>query len=191
MKAYGRRARTRFERVTRLLRRAVVVALIAVPALAPALAIAQPSPPVTSPAAPPVTSPAAPPVASTTPPPVTSTTPPPVTPPPATPPPVTPPPIATPAPAPAPASPGSAVIVHPPGGTTHGVPPAPRPPREHADNQTAVSSLFAIKVIGGLVALLVLAYLGGNRRVVRFQERLGISGVITAGFPFVALGALA
>jgi hypothetical protein len=58
-------------------------------------------------------------------------------------------------------------------------------------NKTAVSTWFAIKVIGGLVALLVLAYLGGNRRVVRFQERLGISGVITAGFPFVALGALA
>jgi len=39
--------------------------------------------------------------------------------------------------------------------------------------------------------LVVLAYLGGNRRVVRFQERLGITGVITAGFPFVALGLVA
>lgn len=58
-------------------------------------------------------------------------------------------------------------------------------------NKTAMSTWFAIKVIGGLVALLVLAYLGGNRRVVQFQERLGISGVITAGFPFVALGAIA
>jgi hypothetical protein len=58
-------------------------------------------------------------------------------------------------------------------------------------HSTKDSSLFAIKVIGGLVALLVLAYLGGNRRVVRFQERLGIGGVITAGFPFVALGAIA
>ena len=37
----------------------------------------------------------------------------------------------------------------------------------------------------------MLAYLGGNRRVVRFQEQLGITGVITAGFPFVALGAIA
>lgn len=36
--------------------------------------------------------------------------------------------------------------------------------------------------------MVVLAYLGGNRRVVRFQERLGIVGVITAGFPFVVLG---
>jgi Kef-type K+ transport system membrane component KefB len=64
-------------------------------------------------------------------------------------------------------------------------------PKGEAENKTKVSSLFAIKVIGGLAALLVLAYLGGNRRVVRFQEQLGISGVITAGFPFVALGALA
>ncbi len=53
------------------------------------------------------------------------------------------------------------------------------------------SSLIAIKVIAGLIVLVVLAYLGGNRRVVRFQEQLGISGVITAGFPFVALGLIA
>jgi Kef-type K+ transport system membrane component KefB len=56
---------------------------------------------------------------------------------------------------------------------------------------TREDSLFAIKVIGGLLGLMALAYLGGHRRVVRFQERLGIGGVITAGFPFVALGAIA
>lgn len=56
---------------------------------------------------------------------------------------------------------------------------------------TKQDSLFAIQVIAGLVALLVLAYLGGHRAVVKFQERLGIGGVITAGFPFIALGALA
>ncbi|MGE0395262.1 MAG: cation:proton antiporter [Kofleriaceae bacterium] len=56
---------------------------------------------------------------------------------------------------------------------------------------TTESSLFAMKVIVGLIVLVVLAYLGGHRRVVRFQERLGISGVITAGFPFVALGLVA
>lgn len=54
-----------------------------------------------------------------------------------------------------------------------------------------MTTLLAIKVIGGLVALLVLAYLGGHRRVVQFQERLGVSGVITAGFPLVALGLIA
>ncbi|HVK89205.1 MAG TPA: hypothetical protein VM513_34020 [Kofleriaceae bacterium] len=56
---------------------------------------------------------------------------------------------------------------------------------------TSESSLFAIKVILGLVVLVVLAYLGGHRKVIRYQERLGISGVITAGFPFVALGLIA
>ncbi|CAN5739188.1 hypothetical protein BH11MYX3_BH11MYX3_32520 [soil metagenome] len=56
---------------------------------------------------------------------------------------------------------------------------------------TKESTLFAIKVIAGLIVLIVLAYLGGHRKVVRFQEQLGISGVITAGFPFVALGLIA
>jgi hypothetical protein len=58
-------------------------------------------------------------------------------------------------------------------------------------HSTTTHTVFAIQVIGGLVALCVLAYLGGHRRVVRFQERLGIGGVITAGFPFVALGPIA
>jgi Kef-type K+ transport system membrane component KefB len=56
---------------------------------------------------------------------------------------------------------------------------------------TGSETWFAVKIIGGLIVMMVLAYLGGHRRVVRFQERLGISGVITAGFPFVVLGAIA
>jgi len=68
-------------------------------------------------------------------------------------------------------------------------PATSEPAKPHST--TKDDSLFAIKVIGGLVALMALAYLGGHRRVVRFQERLGIGGVITAGFPFVALGAIA
>jgi Kef-type K+ transport system membrane component KefB len=56
---------------------------------------------------------------------------------------------------------------------------------------TTESTLFAIKVIGGLALLLALAYIGGHRRVIRFQERLGLSGIITAGFPFIALGLVA
>lgn len=88
-----------------------------------------------------------------------------------------------------PAGRGSAMPVPLPG-IAHPV-PATAHEGDHAENKTASSSVFAIKVIGGLVALLVLAYLGGNKQVVRFQERLGISGVITAGFPFVLLGALA
>ena len=65
----------------------------------------------------------------------------------------------------------------------------PIEPTEPATAKTTTeSTVFVVKVIGGLIVLLVLAYLGGHRRVVHFQERLGISGVITAGFPFIALG---
>jgi len=48
-----------------------------------------------------------------------------------------------------------------------------------------------IRTILGLLALMVLAYLGGHRRVLAWEKRLGISQVITAGFPFVLLGMLA
>lgn len=58
-------------------------------------------------------------------------------------------------------------------------------------DDTKNNTLFAIKVIAGLVVLLALAYLGGHRRVVRIQERMGIGGVITAGAPFIVLGAVA
>jgi hypothetical protein len=47
-----------------------------------------------------------------------------------------------------------------------------------------------IRTIVGLLALMVLAYLGGHRRVLAWEKRLGISQVITAGFPFVVLGML-
>jgi len=70
------------------------------------------------------------------------------------------------------------------------VAPAPNRPADHA-HTTKDDTWFAIKVIAGIAVLMVLAYLGGHRRVVRFQERLGMGGVITAGFPFVALGAIA
>lgn len=56
---------------------------------------------------------------------------------------------------------------------------------------TFESTVIAIKVVAGLLALLALAYLGGNKRVVRFQERLGLGGAITAGFAFVGLGLFA
>jgi Kef-type K+ transport system membrane component KefB len=61
----------------------------------------------------------------------------------------------------------------------------------HAPTDTKSRAWVVIKLVGGLVALLVLAYLGGHRRVVRLQERLGIGGVIAAGFPFIFLGLIA
>jgi Kef-type K+ transport system membrane component KefB len=48
-----------------------------------------------------------------------------------------------------------------------------------------------IRTILGLLSLMVLAFLGGHRRVLDWEGRLGISQVITAGFPFVLLGMLA
>src|SRR5262245_25686944 len=68
---------------------------------------------------------------------------------------------------------------------------APKAADAHSTEATKHNPLFAIKVIAGLMVLLALAHLGGHRKVVRFQERLGISGVVTAGFPFVAMGAIA
>ena len=43
----------------------------------------------------------------------------------------------------------------------------------------------------GLVALITLAWLGGHERVRALEERLGLSQVVTSGFPFVLLGLLA
>ncbi len=58
--------------------------------------------------------------------------------------------------------------------------PPPRSPR--------LSSGDAIKAIFGLVLLLALAYIGGHPRVQRLEQKLRISQVITAGFPFVLIG---
>ena len=95
--------------------------------------------------------------------------------------------FAQPSPAPTPVH----VLPTPPAPTAAPLPAPAAAAAPQDEHKTADNTWFAIKVIGGLLALLVLAYLGGHRRVVRFQERLGIGGVITAGFPFIALGALA
>ncbi|HUQ03182.1 MAG TPA: hypothetical protein VM261_11855 [Kofleriaceae bacterium] len=76
-------------------------------------------------------------------------------------------------------------------------PPAPKlPPKVHEPgtvtppkpkgNRAAV----IIKLVLGLLAIFVVAYVGSHKKVVRAQERLGIGGVIAAGFPFVALGVI-
>ena len=114
-------------------------------------------------------------------------------------PPPSPSPSPSPTPAPAPSAPplptASPSIPAPTPAPTHVIlPPTPihhDSAIAHDDHHASDNTWLAIKVIGGLLVLLVLAYLGGHRRVVRFQERLGIGGVITAGFPFIALGAIA
>ncbi|MCB9561808.1 MAG: hypothetical protein H6708_15500 [Kofleriaceae bacterium] len=64
------------------------------------------------------------------------------------------------------------------------------PPVDTTPTDPGRGARAIIKLVIGLTALMVLAYLGGNRKVVRLQERLGISGVIAAGFPFIALGVI-
>jgi hypothetical protein len=49
----------------------------------------------------------------------------------------------------------------------------------------------AIRAILGLVALLALAYIGGHPKVQSLEHKLGISHLVTAGLPFVILGAVA
>jgi hypothetical protein len=64
-------------------------------------------------------------------------------------------------------------------------PPAPEtlPPGE--------APLVVVKTLLGLLALIVLAYLGGHSRVRALEEKLGISRVVAAGFPFLLLGFIA
>jgi Kef-type K+ transport system membrane component KefB len=68
-------------------------------------------------------------------------------------------------------------------------PPAPVPPE--APIATSERPAFLLKTIIGLLCLITLAYLGGQPRVLALERKLGISQVITAGFPFVLLGWIA
>jgi Kef-type K+ transport system membrane component KefB len=70
------------------------------------------------------------------------------------------------------------VIAESAGAAPRSVPPSERPEA-------------VLRTILGLLALLALAYLAGHPAVLRWEERLGISQVITAGFPFVVLGVVA
>src|SRR5215467_12936414 len=53
------------------------------------------------------------------------------------------------------------------------------------------SAQEAIRAILGLVALLALAYVGGHPKIQSLERKLGISHLVTAGLPFVVLGAVA
>ena len=48
-----------------------------------------------------------------------------------------------------------------------------------------------VRTLLGLVALLAIAYLASHRKVQQFERVIGISQLVTTGFPFVALGLLA
>lgn len=84
--------------------------------------------------------------------------------------------VASTAPAPLPSH-APAITV--PTAPTHAVEP-------HVSQRGAV----VIRTILGLLGLLVLAYIGGHPKVRQIEKMLGVSQVITAGFPFVVLGIL-
>ncbi len=63
--------------------------------------------------------------------------------------------------------------------------------RAEAPDGAEQATGVVVGTILGLVILVALAWLAGHPRVRRLEERLGISQVITAGFPFIALGLIA
>jgi Kef-type K+ transport system membrane component KefB len=86
-------------------------------------------------------------------------------------------------------------VVHPgtttatrPTSPTSPVATAPPPATPAAPKVEGNRSRVVIKLVLGFMLLFVVAYVGSHRRVVAAQERLGIGGVIAAGFPFIALG---
>ncbi len=66
---------------------------------------------------------------------------------------------------------------------------APAPPA--APNSALARRSVVIRAVLGMSILLALAYLGGHWRVLAFERRLGILHLVTAGFPFFILGAVA
>lgn len=69
------------------------------------------------------------------------------------------------------------------------IPPPPLP--ADARERSIRSASEVIKVILGLVFIFGLAYLAGNPRVQALENKLQIAQVVTAGLPFVFLGAIA
>jgi len=65
--------------------------------------------------------------------------------------------------------------------------PIAKPPTVEPTERPA----FVIKTILGLLGLLALAYVGGHPRVQQWERKLGVAQLVTAGFPFVALGLVA
>lgn len=72
-------------------------------------------------------------------------------------------------------------------------PPEPFPPPfpEPTSAEIEEAPIIVIKTLLGILALIVVAYLGGHPKVRVVEARLGISRVVAAGFPFLVLGLVA
>ena len=62
------------------------------------------------------------------------------------------------------------------------------PDPQNLSSPSEMSTAEAIKAILGLLVLFALAYIAGHPRVQRFERRLGVAQLVTAGFPFIVLG---
>jgi len=94
--------------------------------------------------------------------------------------------------APLDAGPAPTVVDAGPAGSTvdAGAAPPAAPPRATPPAKPHDRTGVVLRLVLGLTAVFALAYLGGHKKVVALERRLGISGVIAAGFPFVALGVI-
>jgi hypothetical protein len=70
-------------------------------------------------------------------------------------------------------------------------PSEPAPPPAPETLAPGEAPILVVKTLVGLLALIVLAYLGGHAKVRALEEKLGISRVVAAGFPFLLLGFIA
>lgn len=71
-------------------------------------------------------------------------------------------------------------------------PEASEPEPDHGEaHEPSSAPRMVLRTVLALLACLALAYLAGHPRVQELEEVLGISQVVTAGFPFFALGAIA
>ncbi len=71
------------------------------------------------------------------------------------------------------------------------LPPSSVDPPLAPEEPAPPTATEVIKIIFGLVVIVALAYLGGHPTVRALEERLRISHVVAAGFPFVLLGLVA
>ena len=67
----------------------------------------------------------------------------------------------------------------------------PGPPEAAKPHPIKIKPKVVLRTVLGLLALFILAYAASHPRIVKLEEKLCVSHLVTAGFPFVALGVIA
>jgi hypothetical protein len=71
------------------------------------------------------------------------------------------------------------------------LPPGPPEAAKAPPTKIKIKPKVVLRTVLGLLALFILAYLASHPRIVKLEEKLCVSHLVTAGFPFVALGVIA